>query len=69
MPAHATSWGFGYPDLVVPCAGQADPYDFNDGWGDQPMDPTYPHIYDFIEMLLKEVSDLFPDNWLHLVAI
>lgn len=67
MPAHATSWGFGYPFLIVPCGGRASDYDFNDGWGDQPMDPTNPEVYDFIQKFLSEVASLFPDEWLHLV--
>jgi len=66
MPAHATSWGFGYPFLIVPCNPRSSIYDFNDGWGDQPMDPTNPNVYQFIAKFLSEVAALFPDNWLHL---
>lgn len=67
MPAHSTAWGFGYPFMTVQCAKRQSPYDFNDPWGDQPMDPTNPKVYDFLEKFLEEVANLFPDNWIHLV--
>eukprot|EP01127_Copromyxa_protea_P002197 TRINITY_DN1208_c0_g1_i2.p1 TRINITY_DN1208_c0_g1~~TRINITY_DN1208_c0_g1_i2.p1 ORF type:complete len:421 (-),score=32.37 TRINITY_DN1208_c0_g1_i2:389-1651(-) len=66
MPAHATSWGLGYPFMIVPCGSQSNADDFNDSWGDQPMDPTNPQVYEFIEEFIAEVSSLFPDHWLHL---
>lgn len=69
MPAHSTSWGFGYPFLTVTCIERQDPYDFNDYWGNQPMDPTNPLVYNFLEAFLKEVTALFPDEWLHLVRV
>jgi len=66
MPAHATSWGFGYDFMTVKCYGRRDPYDFNDGWGDDPMDPSNPKVYQFIEDFLTEAASVFPDDWLHL---
>uniref|UniRef100_A0A6B2L2T5 Beta-hexosaminidase n=1 Tax=Arcella intermedia TaxID=1963864 RepID=A0A6B2L2T5_9EUKA len=66
MPAHATSWGFGYDFMTVKCYQRANDYDFNDGWGDDPMDPTNPEVYQFIQNFLTEMASLFPDNWFHL---
>jgi len=66
MPAHASSWGFGYDFMTLKCYTRRDPYDFNDGWGDDPMNPINPMVYDFVQNFLSEVATLFPDNWLHL---
>jgi len=66
MPAHASSWGFGYDFMTIKCFSRRDPYDFNDGWGDNPMDPTNPAVYDFVQNFLTEAVTLFPDHWLHL---
>jgi len=66
MPAHATSWGFAYEYMIVNCYKRSGPFDFNDGWGDCPMDPTNPEVYTFVQNFLKEVTSVFPDNWLHL---
>jgi hexosaminidase len=66
MPAHASSWGFGYDFMTIKCFGRANDFDFNDGWGDSPMDPTNPAVYTFLENFLTEASTIFPDNWLHL---
>jgi len=66
MPSHATSWGWGYPFMTAPCYDRQNPYDFNDLWGDNPMDPTNPDVYTFIQNFLMEVATVFPDNWLHL---
>jgi hypothetical protein len=37
MPAHATSWGFYYPYLIVDCIKRENIYDFGDGYGDVPI--------------------------------
>jgi len=66
MSAHATSWGFGYDFMTIKCYSRRDMYDFNDGWGDDPMDPTNPKVYQFIQDFLTEAATVFPDDWLHL---
>jgi len=66
MPAHATSWGFAYEYLIIPCFKRSNDYDFNDLWADCPMDPTNSQVYTFLQNFLMEVSTTFPDKWLHL---
>jgi len=66
MPAHATSWGFYYEYLTINCFQRSNIFDFGDLWGDDPMDPTNPAVYTFVQNFLMEVSTVFPDNWLHL---
>jgi len=66
MPGHASSWGFAYPWLVMNCTKQSDPYDFNDYWADQPLDPTNDLTYDFIDAFFAEMTTIFPDEFYHL---
>jgi hexosaminidase len=66
MPAHSSSWGFGYDFMTIKCYSRRDDYDFNDGWGNNPMDPINPAVYVFIQNFLSEVATIFPDQWLHL---
>jgi len=55
MPAHAASWGKGYPQLLVECPGE-----------DALMDPTSSFTYTFIQNFLNEMSGLFPSEFVHL---
>jgi hexosaminidase len=66
MPAHATSWGFAYEYMIINCFKRSNDFDFGDGWGDCPMDPTNTAVYTFIQNFLTEAATVFPDNWLHL---
>ena len=64
MPAHATSWFVGYPDL----ASGKGPYHIERKWGifDPAMDPTRESTYKFLDRFLDEMTALFPDNYFHI---
>ncbi len=64
MPGHATSWFVGYPEL----ASAPGPYQIERGWGvyDPAMDPTREDTYRFLDKFLKEMSQLFPDEYFHI---
>ena len=64
VPAHATSWLVGYPEL----ASAPGPYTIERHWGikDPTMDPTRKKTYDFLNKFFKEMSGLFPDEYMHI---
>eukprot|EP01121_Diplochlamys_sp_Union-15-3_P016663 TRINITY_DN5718_c0_g1_i1.p1 TRINITY_DN5718_c0_g1~~TRINITY_DN5718_c0_g1_i1.p1 ORF type:complete len:524 (-),score=76.38 TRINITY_DN5718_c0_g1_i1:60-1406(-) len=59
-PGHTQSWGQGYPDLLTPCYSGGKPdgtrYAFN------PIENT---TYGFVYNFFKEVSRVFPDQYVH----
>jgi hexosaminidase len=63
MPAHAQSWFAGYPNL----ASGKGPYEPAKAWGvlDAAMDPTRESTYQFLNLLIGEMSALFPDAYFH----
>ena len=64
MPGHTTSWFVGYPEL----ASSPGPYKIERRWGisDPCMDPTREEIYIFLDSFLKEMTQLFPDEYFHI---
>ena len=64
MPAHATSWFVGYPKL----ASGKGPYQIERHWGvfDPAMDPTRESTYQFLNLLIGEMTGLFPDLYFHI---
>ncbi len=64
MPAHATSWFPGYPQL----ASGKGPYEMASEWGvlDPAMDPTRESTYKFLDLFLGEMTALFPDAYFHI---
>lgn len=64
MPAHATSWFVGYPDL----ASGSGPYQIERHWGvfDPAMDPTRDTTYQFLDQFIGEMAALFPDAYFHI---
>jgi hexosaminidase len=64
MPAHATSWFVGYPHL----ASGKGPYQIERHWGvfDPAMDPTRESTYQFLNLLIGEMTGLFPDLYFHI---
>lgn len=64
MPGHATSWFVGYPEL----ASAPGPYRTERTWGikDPTMDPTREQTYKFLAKFFKEMSALFPDEYVHI---
>jgi hexosaminidase len=63
MPAHAQSWFAGYPNL----ASGKGPYEPSKEWGvlDPAMDPTRESTFQFLNLLIGEMSALFPDAYFH----
>ena len=64
MPGHTTAWFVGYPEL----ASAPGPYEIETKWGvfDPAMDPTKESTYKFLDKFIKEMTDLFPDEFFHL---
>jgi len=64
MPGHSKAWFVGHPEL----ASGPGPYRLDSSMmGNSPaMDPTRDEVYDFLRILLKEMSALFPDEFLHI---
>ncbi|UCH62832.1 MAG: family 20 glycosylhydrolase [Fidelibacterota bacterium] len=64
MPGHATSWLVGYPEL----GSAPGPYTIERKFGifDPTMDPTRETTYTFLDAFFKEMSDLFPDRYMHI---
>lgn len=63
MPAHATAWFAGYPNL----ASGKGPYEIGKEWGvlDPAMDPTRESTYQFLNLFIGEMTRLFPDEYFH----
>lgn len=63
MPGHTTSWFVGYPHL----ASSPGPYSIATRMGvlNAAMDPTKDSTYEFIDTLIGEMVELFPDQYFH----
>ena len=63
MPAHASAWYAGYPQL----ASGKGPYQVARQWGvlNPAMDPTKESTYQFLNLLIGEMAGLFPDAYFH----
>ena len=64
MPGHATAWFAGYPEL----ASGPGPYQIERKWGifDPAIDPTQERTYKFLDILIGEMTKLFPDQFFHI---
>lgn len=64
MPGHSTSWFVGYPEL----ASAPGPYSVETGFGvfDPTIDPTKETTYSFLDQLIGEMAELFPDPYFHI---
>uniref|UniRef100_A0A8C5AHI4 Beta-hexosaminidase n=1 Tax=Gadus morhua TaxID=8049 RepID=A0A8C5AHI4_GADMO len=60
-PGHTQSWGKGQKDLLTPCYSGPTP---SGTFG--PVNPILDTTYDFMNLLFKEVSEVFPDAYVHL---
>ncbi|KYO25278.1 beta-hexosaminidase subunit alpha isoform X1 [Alligator mississippiensis] len=60
-PGHTLSWGPGAPGLLTPCYIGSKP---SGAYG--PVNPILNSTYQFMAVLFKEVSNVFPDFYLHL---
>ena len=64
MPGHSTSWLPGYPEL----ASAAGTYEIVRGVGVMTavLDPTKEFTYHFLDAVVGEMADLFPDAYFHI---
>jgi hexosaminidase len=64
IPGHNTAWFVGYPEL----ASGPGPYEIERKWGvfDPAMDPTREGTYKFLDKLIGEMAQLFPDQFFHI---
>jgi hexosaminidase len=66
LPAHSTSWFVGYPQY----ASAPGPYQLKvggcQGLCDPVFDPTKPNTYRFLARFFKEMTALFPDEYVHI---
>lgn len=64
MPGHATSWLVGYPEL----GAAKGPYEIARTWGIviPAMDPTRESVYTFLDGLIGEMAQIFPDAYFHI---
>ena len=64
MPGHATSWVVSHPEI----ASAPGPYKIErlPGIFDPTLDPTNEKTYQILEVFFKEMSDLFPDAYMHI---
>lgn len=64
MPGHSTSWFVAYPEL----ASGPGPYQIEREWGifDPAMDPTRDDTFHFLNDFIKEMAELFPDQYFHI---
>jgi len=63
-PGHSHSWN-SIPGLLTDCSSTSQPEElFNDMKG--PINPIGNATYDFLEKFFSEVSDVFPDKYIHL---
>lgn len=58
-PGHTRSWGVSHPEILTACEGV-----YQGTFG--PIDPSNEYVYTFMEQLLNEVAQVFPDEYIHL---
>ena len=63
MPGHASGWLTAYPEY-----GVEDRYELRQRYGIFPdaLDPTNQGVYLFLASFIKEMTDLFPDRFIHI---
>lgn len=65
-PGHTDSW-LGQPGFVTPCysyINETDTWEPNGKFG--PVDPSNEENYEFLRSFFTEVTQTFPENFIHL---
>eukprot|EP00761_Pharyngomonas_kirbyi_P000590 gb/GECH01000590.1/.p1 GENE.gb/GECH01000590.1/~~gb/GECH01000590.1/.p1 ORF type:complete len:584 (+),score=102.63 gb/GECH01000590.1/:1-1752(+) len=58
MPGHSKSWGKGYSGITSPCSKVRE--------NNIPLNPANPLTLEIANSVLKEMTELFPDTYLHI---
>ena len=66
MPGHATAWLVSHPEIGSGASGQTYKIERLPGIFDPTLDPTNEKTYKILEVFFKEMSELFPDKYLHI---
>ncbi len=66
MPGHATAWLVSHPEIGSGAPGQTYKIERKPGIFDPTLDPTNEKTYKILEVFFKEMSELFPDAYLHI---
>lgn len=61
LSGHTESWGKGVIKLLTPCFTN---HTFNGKFG--PIDPSRDQNFKFMRSLLKEIDNVFPDDYIHI---
>jgi hexosaminidase len=64
MPGHSVSWLIGYPEYSSSAAPTQLPAVF--GIHDESLDPTDEKTYKFLDALIEEMGQIFPDAYFHI---
>lgn len=64
VPGHASAIAVAYPELI----SDSQQYSMQRHWGvfEPLLDPSNPQVYDFIETIVAELAELFPDPYVHI---
>lgn len=64
LPGHASAIAVAMPELIA----APGPYSMERGWGvfEPLLDPTRDEVYRFIDTLVGEMAEIFPDPYLHI---
>lgn len=69
LPGHSTSWYIGHPEFSSGTGATfGAPYQIDRKWGrNSPvMNPVKEEVYQFLDVFFKEMSELFPDEYMHI---
>ncbi len=66
MPGHATAWFVSHPEIASGAPGATYKIERNPGIFDPTLDPTNEKTYQILEVFFKEMSGLFPDQYIHI---
>ncbi len=66
MPGHATAWLVSHPEIGSGAPGQTYEIERQPGIFDPTLDPTNEKTYEILEVFFKEMSELFPDAYMHI---
>ena len=66
MPGHATAWLVSHPEIGSGASGQTYKIERLPGIFDPTLDPTNEKTYQVLEAFFAEMSELFPDAYMHI---